>query len=129
MYFWIKLVHVSSVALSLSLFCVRGVWMLAGSEMLQRRWVRVVPHVVDTLLLLSGVSLAWLIRQYPPESHWLDAKLVGLVLYIVLGTVALKRGPTLALRTTAWIAALLVFGYIVSVAVTKNPTGYFALAG
>jgi len=124
MFFWVKIVHVTSVALSLSLFFVRGLWMLSDPARLQRRWVRSAPHVIDTVLLLSGVTLAWLIRQYPPWSHWLDAKLLGLVLYIGLGTVALKRGPTRAVRAGAWVAALGVFGYIVSVAVTMNPAGF-----
>lgn len=124
MFFWIKLIHVTAVMLTLCLFCARAVWSLRGSDIMQRRWVRIVPHVVDTVLLLSGAALAWLIRQYPPASHWLDAKLLALIAYILLGTVALKRGPTAHIRVVAGIGALAVFGYIVSVAVTMNPAGF-----
>lgn len=127
MFLWIKIVHVTSVGLSFFLFVGRGIWMLGESEMLQRRWVRIVPHVIDTILLLSGATLAWMIRQYPPWSYWLDAKLLGLVVYIALGTTALKRGPTPAVRAVAWVTALAVFGYIVSVAVTMNPRGFLVL--
>jgi uncharacterized membrane protein SirB2 len=52
---------------------------------------------------------------------WLTAKVLALVVYILLGSVALKRGKSLAIRATAYVAALLVFGYIVAVALTKNP--------
>jgi uncharacterized membrane protein SirB2 len=120
-YLALKAVHVGCVIASYSLFVLRGVWMLRGSDMLQRRWVRTVPHVVDTALLASAITLAMTIRQYPFVSSWLTAKVAGLVLYIVLGTIALKRGRSRARRLSAWIAAQLVFFYIVAVAVTHTP--------
>jgi uncharacterized membrane protein SirB2 len=89
--------------------------------MLQARWVRIVPHVIDTLLLASGIGLAVLIQQYPLVHGWLTAKLIALILYIGLGTLALKRGKTRGQRIAAWVAALLVFGYMVAVAIAHNP--------
>ena len=106
---------------------MRGAWMMQGSPLLGARWVRIVPHVVDTLLLASAITLAVIIGNAPITHGWLTAKVIGLVLYIALGTVALKRGRTRAVRIGAFIAALLVFAYIVSVAVTKSPLGYLAL--
>lgn len=94
--------------------------MLRGSTLLQARWVKITPHVVDTLLLASGVGLVFALRLYPTQHPWLVAKLVALVLYIVLGTVALKRGRTRGVRTAAWVAALAVFFYILAVAMTKQ---------
>lgn len=120
-YLALKALHVGCVVTSYSLFVLRGVWMLRGSALLQRRWVKIVPHVVDTTLLASAVLLAMTIRQYPFVAPWLTAKVIGLVLYIVLGTIALKRGRTLAIRVSAWIAAQLTFFYIVAVAVTHTP--------
>lgn len=79
---------------------------------------------MDTLLLTSAILLAMTIRQYPFTSSWLTAKVVGLVVYIVLGTIALKRGSTRAIRVSAWIAAQLVFFYIVAVAVTHTPVPF-----
>ena len=108
-------------ALSIAGFVLRGSWMLADSPMLARRWVRVAPHVVDTVLLASAIALAWMLRAAPFADGWLTAKVFGLIAYIVLGTVALKRGRTRAVRATAFALALLAFAYIVSVAVTKNP--------
>lgn len=123
-YLELKALHVGCVITSYSLFVVRGVWMLRGSALLQRRWVKIVPHVVDTLLLTSAILLALTIRQYPFVSSWLTAKVIGLVLYIALGTIALKRGRTLTIRVSAWIAAQLVFFYIVAVAVTHTPAPF-----
>ena len=117
----VKLLHLTTVAVTLALFILRGVWMMTAPPRLQAHWVRIVPHVNDTLLLASGISLALLIRQYPLVNGWLTAKLFALILYIVLGTVALKRGKTGRLRIAAWGAALLTFGYIVAVAITQAP--------
>jgi uncharacterized membrane protein SirB2 len=107
-------------ALSGSFFLVRGIWMLRGSPMLQQRWVKIVPHIVDTLLLASALAMVFISAQYPFVQNWLTAKVIGLVAYIVLGTIALKRGKTRSVRTYAFIAALLVFSYIVAVAITKQ---------
>jgi uncharacterized membrane protein SirB2 len=123
-YLALKALHVGCVITSYSLFVLRGVWMLRGSALLQRRWVKIVPHVVDTLLLTSAILLALTIRQYPFVASWLTAKVIGLVLYIALGTIALKRGRTLTIRASAWIAAQLVFFYIVAVAVTHTPAPF-----
>ena len=123
-YLALKYLHVSCVILSYALFLVRGVWMMRSSPLLAQRWVRIVPHVVDTVLLASAIAMAILIRQYPFTAPWLTAKLVGLIAYIALGMIALKRGRTRGVRLTAWIAAQLVFFYIVAVAVNKNPLVY-----
>lgn len=117
----LKAIHVGTVIASYALFLLRGAWMLQNSPLLRQRWVRILPHVVDTVLLASAVLLALTIRQYPFVAPWVTAKVLGLVLYIVLGTIALKRGRTRGMRVTAWIAAQLVFFYIVSVAITKTP--------
>ncbi|HSO07077.1 MAG TPA: SirB2 family protein, partial [Pelomicrobium sp.] len=115
----LKHLHVATVAISYALFVVRGVWMMRGSPMLQRKWVRVLPHVNDTVLLLAGVSLAVMISQYPFAAGWLTAKVLALIVYIGLGMVAIRRGRTRGVRIAAWIAGQLVFAYIVLVAVTK----------
>lgn len=123
----LKTIHVSSVALSFTLFALRGAWMLADSDWLQWRPMRVVPHVVDSVLLASAIGLVVLLQQYPFVDGWLTAKVLALVVYIGLGTVALKRGRSKPVRRLAWLAALLVFGYIVSVAVAHSPYGVLAL--
>ena len=120
-YISLKTTHVSCAAISYALFVVRGVWMMRDSAALQRRWVRIVPHVVDTVLLASAIALALASHQYPLANGWLTAKVAGLLIYIALGTVALKRGKTRRTRIAAWLAAQAVFFYIVAVAVTRRP--------
>jgi len=118
---WVKALHVTTAALSISLFVLRGAWRLRGSPRLNARWVRIVPHVNDTVLLLSAVFLAALTHQYPGPQAWLTAKVVGLVLYIALGLVALRFARGRPAQLGAGIAAVVVFVYIVAVAVTKSP--------
>lgn len=108
-------------AVSGSLFLLRGVWMLRDSALLQQRWARIAPHVVDTLLLASALTLAVWSSQYPLAQHWLSAKVTALLVYIVLGAIALKRGRTKPVRAVAFVGALATFCYIVAVAVTKQP--------
>lgn len=117
----LKMIHVGSVAISYLLFSLRSVWMMRGSAELKRRWVKVTPHIVDTVLLISAIALAARIQQDPLHNSWLTAKVAGLLLYIGLGMMALKYGKTLRARIAAWIAAQIVFLYIVLVALTKNP--------
>lgn len=123
-YLALKYLHLSCVVLSYALFFVRGVWMMRSSSLLAQRWVRIVPHVVDTVLLASAVAMTVAISQYPFTAPWLTAKLIGLIAYIALGMIALKRGRTRRVRVVAWFAAQLVFFYIVAVAVNKNPLVY-----
>lgn len=120
-YIALKHLHITFAALSGLLFLVRGIWMLRASPRLQQPWVKIVPHVADTLLLASAIGLAVWSHQYPGQMPWLTAKVVALVAYIVLGAVALKRGRTKGIRTTAFVGALACFAYIVAVALTKNP--------
>lgn len=117
----LKAAHVACAIFSYALFFTRGVWMMRGSPMLARRWVRVVPHVIDTLLLASAIALLVLLGLNPVTTPWLAAKIVGLVAYIGLGMVALRRGPTRGARIAAWIGAQAVLFYITAVAVTKQP--------
>jgi uncharacterized membrane protein SirB2 len=121
----VKLVHVSAVTLSIAGFFVRGAASLAGGAWVRSRPARTVPHLVDTVLLLSAVTLAWMLRLSPAHAPWLMAKVVGLVVYVGLGVVALRPGRPRAVRAGAWVAALMVVGWIVSVAVTKSPLGLF----
>lgn len=126
MYSALKHLHVTTVALSFGLFALRGIWMLVESAQLQRRWVRIAPHVIDSVLLASAIGLTVTLRQYPFVQGWLTAKVLGLILYIILGGIALKHGATKTIRVATWIAALVVFGYIVSVAVTHSPLGFLS---
>ena len=116
----IKHLHITFAVLSGSFFFLRGIWMMRQSSVLQRRWVRIAPHVIDTMLLASALVLVLWSGQYPFGQPWLGAKVLALIAYIVLGAIALKRGKNQAVRTRAFFAALAVFAYIVAVALTKQ---------
>ncbi|MDX1398476.1 MAG: SirB2 family protein [Oceanospirillum sp.] len=126
MYAAFKHIHLLTVALSLGLFTLRGVWMLLDSDKLQKRWVKIVPHIIDTLLLVSAIGLMFQIQQYPFSDGWLTAKLLGLIAYIVIGTIALKRGKTKGTRVIALVAAFGVIAYIVGVAIRHNALSWLA---
>jgi len=116
----LKAVHVTSVILSGASFFVRGLWMIYRPGMLARPWVKKAPPVVDTILLLSALLMTVVIKQYPWTHAWLAAKATAVLIYIGLGMVAITYGRTCRTRIAAWVAALLVFGYIVSVALTHS---------
>ena len=120
-YALLKMIHVGSVIVSFTLFFVRGIWLIQNSENLRQRWIKVLPHIVDTLLLGSAIALAITVQQNPLEHAWLTAKVMGLFVYIGLGLIALRFGKTRQIKITAWIAAECVFVYIVLVALTKDP--------
>jgi uncharacterized membrane protein SirB2 len=117
----LKGLHITCALTSYTLFLLRGIWSLRGSPIMKQRWVRIVPHVVDTLLLASAIALAVTIQQYPFVDAWLTAKVAGLLLYIGLGFVALKYGKSRNIRIGAWLAAQAVFAYIVLVAINHDP--------
>ena len=120
-YALLKMIHVSSVILSYSLFFLRGIWLIRDSENLRQRWVKILPHIIDTVLLASAILLAVTIQQNPLEHGWLTAKVAGLLLYIGVGMIAMRFGKTRRIRILAWVSAQCVFAYIVLVALTKSP--------
>ncbi|MGA7478803.1 MAG: SirB2 family protein [Azonexus sp.] len=120
-YLALKHLHVTCVVLSGLGFALRGWWMLNDSPLLRARLTRVVPHVVDTLLLGSALLMAWQSSQYPFAQGWLTAKFFGLLAYILCGTMALKRARTKGRRVVFLVLALLAYAYIVGVALTRNP--------
>lgn len=127
-YLALKTLHVSCAALSIAGFAARGVLMLRDSPLLQSRLVRFAPHAVDTLLLASAIALAWMSGQYPFAQGWLTAKVLALVAYVLFGTMALRRARSKAARAVFFALALATALYIVSVALTRNPLGYFSFS-
>jgi uncharacterized membrane protein SirB2 len=125
-YTTIKLLHQLAVALSGLGFFVRGIASLRGAQWTQSRIAKTLPHVVDTVLLLSAVTMAAMMRINPAHAPWLLAKILGLLLYIGLGMVAMRPRFGRNTRATAWVLALVVLAWIVSIAVLKDPYGFLA---
>ena len=106
----LKHLHALTVAATLALFLLRGYWMLRESPRMQARWVRIVPHINDSLLLAAAIAMLIIAQVNPLDQPWLMAKIIGLIAYIGLGTLALRPGRAKAVRIKALIAALGVFG-------------------
>ncbi|MFP1679217.1 SirB2 family protein [Alloalcanivorax sp. C16-2] len=126
MYTLIKHLHVSLAAASITLFTLRAWWSVRDAPSLQRRWVRVLPHVIDTGLLACGVTLMVMLRAWPQQTPWLAAKLVALLVYIGLGTVAIKRGRSATTRAVFALLAMTVFAYMIGVAVRHHPASWLS---
>ncbi|WKE65411.1 SirB2 family protein [Gallaecimonas kandeliae] len=119
-YSLVKAIHQALALVTILFFVWRASRAVLNPASLPR-WARIAPHVIDTLLLAAGLWLMLLIHQYPFKDGWLTAKLLGLLLYIGLGTIAIKRGRSTRGRALAALGAVLVFIYIVGVAIYKTP--------
>lgn len=122
----LKLLHMSCAFLSIGGFTLRGYWMVTDDPRLRRRATRVLPHLLDTLLLGSAIGMLMIWQVNPFSLNWLSAKIIALLLYIGLGMVAFRFGRTRQIQLVAFGLALLTAAYIVAVAYTKSP---LAVAG
>jgi len=121
MYFAFKHIHMLCAAISIIGFIIRGALRIQGSNILQKKWIRIAPHIIDTVLLLSAIGLMISIQQYPFVNGWLTAKLIGLIVYIFLGVVTLRIAKSQRVRILSYLLAIATFFYIGSVAITKTP--------
>lgn len=122
----IKWVHVAAVICSGLLFALRGSAQLLGARWTMAAPLRYLSYAIDTTLLTAALMLATVLRQYPFVHAWLTVKVCLLIVYIVLGTFALKRGRTPTARLWSFIAAVAVYLFIASVARAHNPLGIFS---
>jgi uncharacterized membrane protein SirB2 len=125
-YLPLRHVHIACAVLSIALFALRGALMIAESRWLQATVLRVLPHVIDTVLLTTALMLTTVVHQYPFVHGWLTVKVLLLVAYIVLGSIAIKRGRTKPIRIGAFVAALATVGYLFTVARAHHPLGFLA---
>lgn len=124
----IKWVHVAAVIASGSLFLLRGLLVQAGQARLgMAAPVRWLSYTIDTALLTAAFMLFTILPGALFANGWLTAKIVLLVIYVVLGSFALKRGRTPRVRVACYLAALAVFGFMYSIARAHHPGGIFWL--
>ncbi|MGY0638299.1 MAG: SirB2 family protein [Paraglaciecola chathamensis] len=121
MYTAVKHIHLTCIALSVLLFIMRFIWTMTQSSMLQKKWVKITPHIVDTLLILSAATLCVLISQYPFVTPWVTEKLVGLFMYVFMVALALKMARTNFMRIIGFIGALSWIAFTALVAISKQP--------
>ena len=124
---FLKLIHVTCAFASIAGFALRGYWMAVDNPLLQHRVVKVLPHVIDTLLLGAALALLIVLHLSPLTQPWLGTKIVALLFYIGLGMVALRFGRSKGVRVSAWLLALLTAVFMVSVAYSKSPLGFIQL--
>lgn len=129
MYATLKLIHICSAILTISGFALRGYWMFSASTKLQLKLVKILPHIVDTIFLVSGIMLIVTLELPVITQPWLLTKFVALIVYVVLGALALGRARTRQGRTRAFVLALATFAYIVGVALSKSTASWFAMFG
>ncbi len=123
-YLAIKHLHTTAATLSILFFVIRAFWSVNGSALLQRRVVKIVPHIVDTVLLACGITLSIMLGAAGMQP-WVLTKIVLVVVYIGVGTIAIKRGKTAKTRGIAALIAIAIFAYIVGVALNKSPASWF----
>ncbi len=126
-YLPIKMVHITSVLLSGSLFFLRGILLLNARTWANSAPIRYLSYSIDTVLLTSALMLATMLPSAMFSNGWLSLKIALLVVYIALGSFALKRGRSQKVRLTCFIAAVLVFCYMISIARMHHPLGIFYL--
>lgn len=119
-YLALKHLHITCVVITITFFILRFYWSMSNPEKLQVKWVRILPHCIDTVLLASAVSMAWMAQLNPIENFWLFGKIVALIAYIVLGYIALKSLGSRRGRLLAFFSALFWFGVIVHLAINKH---------
>lgn len=123
LYLTIKHIHMGAVLASGGFFLLRGLWMMQESSLLNSKFVRVVPHLIDTVLLLSAIVLVVYLGGLPV---WVQVKIAALFVYILLGMLAFRLAKGYGAKVLSFFLALLVFAFIVSVARSKNPYGFLA---
>ncbi len=121
----LKHLHMTAAGLSILFFILRACWALTGSTLLQRPAVKILPHVIDTILLLCGLALAGMLGAAAMQP-WLTAKLFAVVLYIAVGSYAIKYAKTVRTRAMATALAVLIFAYIVGAAIRHSPMSWLA---
>jgi len=124
-YVLLKQVHVFFALASITGFMLRWNWRMSGSRLSQMKLTKTTPHVIDTLFLATGVALTFTINQYPLSTDWLSAKITGLLVYIVLGMLAMSGKISRPWRVTAFLAAVSTYAWILTVARFKSPWGIF----
>ncbi|MDY6984533.1 MAG: SirB2 family protein [Pseudomonadota bacterium] len=125
MYLTIKTIHMTCALISFTGFLFRAYLMVIESKWLNHKYVLVTPHVIDTLFLLSGATMAFMVNFGLFSQMWLTTKITLLMFYLLFVGIALNRGKTRRIRIASFFLAILTFGYIVGVAVVKNPGGWF----
>jgi len=119
-YLFIKYIHITAAIFSISGFLLRAYWRFLSTHKLNNKFVKFIPHINDTILIISAITLTTYIKQYPLTDQWLTAKLTLLITYIITGYIALKTKFTKTQSLIALVIALVSFTAIVLIAVKHS---------
>lgn len=123
---FVRHIHLTFVGISVFGFLIRGLWIIIESPLMKAKLVKILPHVIDTILLVSALVLAVKMGIKLSEHPWLQAKIAGLIVYVVLGVIAFKPTRPKKVRIIAFALAVVSVFFIISAAVSKSPAGFFA---
>tara|TARA_R110000772_G_scaffold183368_5_gene294527 strand:- start:1994 stop:2389 length:396 start_codon:yes stop_codon:yes gene_type:complete len=126
-YLVFKYIHITFALLSISSFILRGFWMMQNSAILQRKPVKILPHIIDTVFLLSAISLLFILGFGYLQQGWLLHKISLMFVYILLGVIALGQKYSKSKRVMAFFAGVLVFFYIIGIAIFKTALSWLVL--
>ena len=126
-FLFLKYVHILCVAASFALFFIRGIWVMQSYPPAQERWVKVLPHVVDGLLILSALGMLYMVPSTSDYKGWMPIKLALIGVYAFLVVFVSRLAKSRLQRFAAWLAALLVFLFVTSIAVLHHPMGVVSL--
>lgn len=115
-----KHLHITLAVLSISLFTYRFILLMIESKSLDRKWLKISPHVIDTFLLIAGISLAAKLHMNPMEQMWLAEKLLALFAYIFTGYYTLKLARNKAMRILGFLGAIGWVMLIVRLAMSRE---------
>jgi uncharacterized membrane protein SirB2 len=119
-YLLIKQLHIMTVVLSITLFTLRFLVLIRSPAWQPRRWLKVLPHVNDSLLLIFAILLCIIIQQAPLISPWLTEKVAAVILYILAGMFALKWSKTRLSKIIWFMIAIFMFAYAANIAINKG---------
>lgn len=127
MYLIFKTIHLTCAVISITGFLFRSYLMVIDSPLLKHKAVLVIPHLIDTVFLVSGFSMAFMLNFGLFSQSWLTMKVFMLMFYLLFVGIALSRGTTKKIRIISFCLAILTFAYITGVAINKTPIAWFAL--
>lgn len=123
----IRTLHIACVAASGALFLLRGLPLVVGRKPFDHRWLRRLSYAIDTVLLTAALALMALLQAWPGQQRWLTVKVLLVLAYIALGSLALRRGKGAGFRKACFLAAVAVFVFIVGIARRHDPWGWLSL--
>lgn len=119
-YLPIKHLHITLITFSVLFFIIRAILMFANKPIHHKKWAKMLARIVDTFLLISAITLCFIIHQSPILDNWLTEKVICLIAYIILAYIALYRASTLKTQLLSTIVAIICVLMAAKIAILKQ---------